>query len=643
MYIMLSEQAGQQTLCADPDFETLLLDVLSPASAADGMIEAELHPPSLKFRDFWNAVCLIGAHPEVSKQLLWRAFSILIRAAGADSGVSNTAVQDMSMMDQVFRRIPHLDKDVLKRLKLEEYTADFKVVLTIMQALSADGVNQEVLRFLIRRLKPQFTWGRQLAARNLLDLWQRPAFRHHLLDLQMTVLNKVRRILSEGSATERLAALTRMFSDDIGRVAVFKAGLMNALFKHRSEEVDDLLVHVIATEPALAQKYSSESRNSVTIVIMMKTLLDSPGDWDLEKSRPKFQIVLPLATHIPKVTPTDVETLCNDIIQRVEAYELTHTSRRAAAIFLVVLFVCNRVEPVTQIFTRHQDSLTNAFGELQYEEVWNALRGISASKNEQTGMVTPPDQEILDRLVQAIRDADDKGTPTWEVEWAIRLLSVYKPHTPQEALKYRSPGENGECLSWSLYSTSASSDLGMANRIDCKSNVASGASLVIPQAPALRRLNISRLIKARDRLQAPLSRIECLREEPMRIVPEGVYGRGVGPEFALEDGDRGDGGSSPFDGLTATRCAYVQCGYSAYFALDSLQLPLESAGEIWGGVNSPCPLFGAYTVSALRTTARRLADENVVPTPRVNGMLVEAQLDDGDVEEEEMVVEAMRV
>ncbi|KAJ7613527.1 hypothetical protein FB45DRAFT_981791 [Roridomyces roridus] len=152
---------------------------------------------------------------------------------------------------------------------------------------------------------------------------------------------------------------------------------------------------------------------------------------------------------------------------------------------------------------------------------------------------------------------------------------------------------------------------------------------------------------------------ECVREERARVVAEGAYGRPLGLELALEDSreeEEEEMGSSPFDGLTATRRACVRCGYTAairHFAFDSLQLPLESAGGMgggWGGTPLTA-LLRAYTTleilqdcpcrrCELRVTARRLADEIVTleaPAPRVNGMIVD--LDDGDVEEAALVVE----
>lgn len=55
---------------------------------------------------------------------------------------------------------------------------------------------------------------------------------------------------------------------------------------------------------------------------------------------------------------------------------------------------------------------------------------------------------------------------------------------------------------------------------------------------------------------------------------------------------------SPFDKLTATRRACVQCGYTAairHFALDTLQLPLKMAGGNWV---SSFPLLSVAPLSA---------------------------------------------
>ncbi|KAF7353355.1 USP domain-containing protein [Mycena sanguinolenta] len=137
---------------------------------------------------------------------------------------------------------------------------------------------------------------------------------------------------------------------------------------------------------------------------------------------------------------------------------------------------------------------------------------------------------------------------------------------------------------------------------------------------------------------------ECVREEGARVIREGGRDRGLGFASILstargavsnegEDEVEAGMGTSPFDGLTATRRACVRCGYTAairHFAFDSVQLALEGAGGGWGGTTLPA-LLRAYTTlevlqdcpcrrCALRATARRLQEEIArLEAPSANG------------------------
>ncbi|KAJ7626135.1 hypothetical protein FB45DRAFT_869232 [Roridomyces roridus] len=106
--------------------------------------------------------------------------------------------------------------------------------------------------------------------------------------------------------------------------------------------------------------------------------------------------------------------------------------------------------------------------------------------------------------LHSIRNARSTIPP--DVSAAAIARAADAPHDNKIAECFPDGKIEVECFGCN-HSTSASSDLGIANRIDCKSSVASGASLATPGAPASCRLSISRQTKARDRLQTSIHRV----------------------------------------------------------------------------------------------------------------------------------------